>query len=77
MTSFFMPTKEAVHVSAVASGVYRAEAMREVARWLEVVYNRRQLHSVLGMVPPVKFEEEFRAEHSAGRVQEEASTQAA
>ncbi|WP_209374695.1 IS3 family transposase, partial [Brevibacterium renqingii] len=55
----------------------RAEAMREVARWIEVVYNRRRLHSALGMVPPVEFEEKFRAEHSAGRVQEEASTQAA
>ncbi|SMY03154.1 Transposase InsO and inactivated derivatives [Brevibacterium antiquum] len=55
----------------------RAEVMREVARWIEVVYNRRRLHSALGMVPPVEFEEKFRAGQSAGPVQEEASTQAA
>ncbi|MDK8436601.1 MULTISPECIES: IS3 family transposase [unclassified Brevibacterium] len=55
----------------------RAEAMREVARWIEVVYNRRRLHSALGMVPPVEFEEKYLAGQSAGQVQEEASTQAA
>ena len=54
-----------------------AAAMREVARWIEVVYNRRRLHTALSMVPPVEFEEKFRAEQSAGQVQEEASTQAA
>lgn len=35
----------------------RAEARQAVARWIEVVYNRRRLHSRLGMVPPVEFEQ--------------------
>lgn len=51
----------------------RAEAMRAVAGWIEVVYNRRRLHSV----PPVEFEEKFLAKQSAGQVGEEASMQAA
>ena len=55
----------------------RAEAMRAVAGWIEVVYNRRRLHSALGMVPSVEFEEKFLAEQSAGQIGEEASTQAA
>lgn len=55
----------------------RAEAMRAVAGWIEVVYNRRRLHSALGMVPPAEFEEKFLAEQSAGQVREKASTQAA
>lgn len=40
----------------------RAEAKRAVARWIEVVYNRRRLHTSLGMVPPVEFEESLRAQ---------------
>jgi putative transposase len=55
----------------------RAEVMREVARWIEVVYNRRRLHSALGVVPPAEFEEKLLAEQSAGQIKEEASTQAA
>ncbi|SMY05452.1 Transposase InsO and inactivated derivatives [Brevibacterium antiquum CNRZ 918] len=55
----------------------RAEAMREVARWIEVVYNRRRLHSALGMVTPVEFEGKFQAGREAGRMEKEASTQAA
>ena len=55
----------------------RAEAMRAVAGWIEVVDNRRRLHSALGMVPPAEFEEKFLAEQSAGQVREKASTQAA
>lgn len=35
----------------------RDEAKREVARWIEVVYNRQRLHTSLGMVPPVEFEQ--------------------
>lgn len=35
----------------------RFAARREVGRWLEEVYNRRRLHSALGQVPPVEFEQ--------------------
>lgn len=35
----------------------RAEAKQAVAWWIEVVYNRRRLHTRLGMVPPVEFEQ--------------------
>ncbi|MGO1736458.1 MAG: IS3 family transposase [Leucobacter sp.] len=35
----------------------RAEAKQAVASWIEVVYNRRRLHTGLGMVPPVEFEQ--------------------
>ncbi|QXT61750.1 IS3 family transposase [Tessaracoccus palaemonis] len=34
----------------------RAQARREVARWIEVVYNRRRRHSALGYQRPVEFE---------------------
>ena len=55
----------------------RAEARREVARWIEVVYNRRRLHTglhtALGMVPPVEFEQARQQENN----NEEALTQAA
>ena len=52
----------------------RAEAKQAVARWIEVVYNRRRLHTSLGMVPPVEFEENLRAQ---GREDERVLTQAA
>lgn len=55
----------------------RAEAMREVARWIEIVYNRRRLRSALGMVPPVEFEDKLLAGREAGQVEKETSTQAA
>ena len=45
-----------------------------MARWIEVVYNRRRLHTSLGMVPPVEFEENLRAQ---GREDERVLTQAA
>ncbi len=31
-------------------------ASKSVARWIEVVYNRRRRHSALGMVSPVSLE---------------------
>jgi transposase InsO family protein len=34
----------------------RAEAAREVARWINEVYNARRRHSALGMVCPLEFE---------------------
>ena len=51
----------------------RAEVRREVARWIEVVYNRRRLHTALGIVPPVEFEQALQQENN----NEEALTRAA
>jgi len=34
----------------------RDEARKAVARWIEIVYNRRRRHSALGMISPVDFE---------------------
>lgn len=34
----------------------RDEARKAVARWIEIVYNRRRRHSSIGMVSPVDFE---------------------
>ncbi len=34
----------------------RAEARRAVARWIEVVYNRRRRHSAIGYATPVNYE---------------------
>ena len=34
----------------------RDEAGKAVARWIEIVYNRRRRHSAIGMVSPVDFE---------------------
>lgn len=40
----------------------RAEAKQKVAWWIEDFYNRRRLHSSLGMVPPVEFEQLLRGQ---------------
>ena len=45
-----------------SSGIGAEVAKQAVARWIEVVYNRRRLHTSLGMVPPVEFEENLRAQ---------------
>src|SRR5699024_3850394 len=34
----------------------RDEARKAVARWIEIVYNRRRRHSSVGMISPVDFE---------------------
>lgn len=34
----------------------RAEARREIARWIEVVYNRRRRHSAISYATPVDYE---------------------
>lgn len=38
------------------SWLSRAEAKREVARWMTEVYNSRRRHSALGMLSPLQFE---------------------
>lgn len=40
----------------------RADAKRKVAWWIEDFYDRRRLHSSLGMVPPVEFEQLLRGQ---------------
>ena len=34
----------------------RDEVRKAVARWIEIVYNRRRRHSSIGMISPVDFE---------------------
>lgn len=38
----------------------RAEARTRIAEWIERIYNRRRLHSSIGMLPPVEYETTMR-----------------
>jgi len=40
----------------------RDEARKAVARWIEIVYNRRRRHSAIGMVSPVDFETQVKSQ---------------
>ena len=46
----------------------RAEARREIARWIEIVYNRRRLHSSLDYTSPVAFENTIK--HAQAKTEE-------
>ena len=37
----------------------RSEAKKAVARWIEMVHNRRRRHSSIGMISPVEFENQI------------------
>lgn len=37
----------------------RAEAKTVIAEWIEVFYHRQQIHSTIGFLYPVQFEEEY------------------
>uniref|UniRef100_UPI00034CFE54 integrase core domain-containing protein n=1 Tax=Corynebacterium callunae TaxID=1721 RepID=UPI00034CFE54 len=39
--------------------VTRNEARREVARWIEIFYNRQRRHSSIGYQSPVDFENAY------------------
>jgi transposase InsO family protein len=62
--SFFATLKkELVHRRRFAT---RAEAEAEIFEFIEVFYNRQRLHSTIGYVPPVEFEQSWlRARHTA------------
>ncbi len=42
-----------------------ADARRQLGRFLDAVYNRKRIHSVLGYLTPAEFEQQWRAEHTA------------
>ena len=46
----------------------RAEARRGIARWIEIVYNRRRLHSSLDYTSPVAFENTIK--HAQAKTEE-------
>jgi putative transposase len=57
--SFFGTLKtELLHRTTFST---RAIAKTTIAEWIEVFYNRRGIHSTLGYVSPVQFEEEYRS----------------
>lgn len=48
----------------------RAQARTGVTHWIEKVYNRRRLHSAIGMLPPVEYEESLRRNQRQGESEE-------
>jgi putative transposase len=42
-----------------------ADAQRQLGRFLDDVYNHKRIHSSLGYLTPVEFEEHWRAEQQA------------
>lgn len=48
----------------------RAEARTGVTHWIEDIYNRRRLHSAIGMLPPVEYEESLRRYPREGESEE-------
>ena len=55
--SFFGTLKtEFIHTQIFVS---RAEARTSIAEWIEVFYNRQRIHSTIGFLSPVQFEEQY------------------
>jgi putative transposase len=42
-----------------------ADALRQIARFIEAVYNRKRIHSALGYLTPEEFEQQWRASQPA------------
>jgi putative transposase len=42
-----------------------ADALRQIARFIEAVYNRKRIHSALGYLTPEEFEQQWRASRPA------------
>jgi putative transposase len=36
-----------------------AAARTTIAEWIEVFYNRQRIHSTIGFIPPVQFEQDY------------------
>jgi putative transposase len=55
--SFFGTIKTELIHPRIFSG--RAEAKTVIAEWIEVFYNRQRIHSTIGFLSPVQFEEQY------------------
>ena len=45
-----------------------ADALRQIARFIEAVYNRKRIHSALGYLTPAEFEQQWRADRRGSSV---------